>query len=247
MPPARLLRRDPIQEAVIDFRAGGATTLSDAAAAASVVSALSDRFPKHEERRKFETRIELKSGKFVTENQDEGFFGVFLSSQDDQTVAQFRRDGFTLNRLKPYTGWATLLPLVLDLWDAYVSVAHPDHVARVALRYINRLDLSLEAGKDFSSYLRSAPEIPPELPQEVAGFQTRVTIVQPDGSMANIIQTLEQSSTERMVILLDIDAYRNGPMPVGREAIRPILESLREFKNRVFFESVTETTLRFYE
>ena len=65
--------------------------------------------------------------------------------------------------------------------------------------------------------------------------------------MANIIQTLEQGSTERMVVMLDIDAYRNGPMPVGREAIRPVLESLREFKNRVFFESVTETTLRFYE
>ena len=77
MPPARPLDIDPIQEAVIDFRAGGATALSDAAAAASVVSALSDRFPKRDERRKFETRIELKGGKFVTENQIRASLGCF--------------------------------------------------------------------------------------------------------------------------------------------------------------------------
>ena len=72
---------------------------------------------------------------------------MFLRSQDDLTVAQFRADGFTMNRLKPYTGWAMLLPQVLDLWDAYVTVAQPAHVARVALRYINRLDLSLRLAK----------------------------------------------------------------------------------------------------
>jgi uncharacterized protein (TIGR04255 family) len=245
MPFPRPLSRDPIQEAVFDFRASG-TAITSGAEFEKVGSLLSTSFPKLEVRRKLATKIEFNEGKLVTTNEDEGFFGLFLKSDDDQTIAQFRPNGFTLNRLKPYTGWDSLLPRVLELWDTYVSIAKPEHVSRIALRYINRLDVPVGQGADFSTYLRAAPEVPAELPQAVSGFHTVVTIVDQDqGTMANISQQLLQSSP--LAIMLDIDAYSNGPFSADRESIKPVLERLRDFKNRIFFESLTETTLRLYE
>jgi uncharacterized protein (TIGR04255 family) len=211
MPFPRPLSRDPIQEAVFDFRASG-TAITSGAEFEKVGSLLSTSFPKLEVRRKLATKIEFNEGKLVTTNEDEGFFGLFLKSDDDQTIAQFRPNGFTLNRLKPYTGWDSLLPRVLELWDTYVSIAKPEHVSRIALRYINRLDVPVD---------------------------------QDQGTMANISQQLLQSSP--LAIMLDIDAYSNGPFSADRESIKPVLERLRDFKNRIFFESLTETTLRLYE
>ena len=247
VPPPRVLRNDPIQEAVVDFRVAGAK-LSQPTDLVSLPAALASTFPDREERKRAQTTVEFKDGALVTRDESTGFFGVFFKSADGLTIAQFRPDGFTLNRLRPYIGWDALLPLALDTWDAYVAVAQPEHVNRIALRFINRLDIPLDDDRNFESYLRAAPVVPIELPQMVAGFQTRVTLAADGGAMANIVQTSEpMTSSDRMVIFLDIDVFQSAQMPTSRNAVGAILQSLRVLKNRVFFESLTEKTLGVFE
>lgn len=82
--------------------------------------------------------MEFKEGKIVANRQDQGFLGLFLKAADELTIAQFRPDGFTVNRLRPYTGWSAILPEVLELWDIYVRVAKPEReiLAAAVPKYI---------------------------------------------------------------------------------------------------------------
>jgi uncharacterized protein (TIGR04255 family) len=103
-------------------------------------------------------------------------------------------------------------------------------------------------GRDFSNYLTAAPSVPPELPQVVSGFQTFVTIVDPATTLtANIIQSLESADASQMLVLLDIDAYKLRDQSTDENSVRGTLDELRTFKNSIFFSSLTENALRYYE
>lgn len=246
MATPRHLQTDPIREAIIDFRVLGAESRSEKDFAA-IKSALAQEFPKSDEKRRVEAKIEFRGNKFVADSSDVGFHGLFLKTQDELTIAQFRPDGFTVNRLRPYPGWDTILPLALRLWDEYVTVAKPRAVTRIALRFINALEVPLLEGRDFSVYLAAPPAVPPELPQQLSAFNSRVTIVESNDVRVHVLQSLEEAVVDRMKMLLDIDAFKTGDITPDRDVIKTVLDHLRALKNRVFFSFLTETTVRVYE
>ena len=47
-------------------------------------------------------------------------------------------------------------------------------MSRVALRYINQLELPLKHGDQFTQFLTSAPDLPEGAPQAVSQFLSRV-------------------------------------------------------------------------
>lgn len=193
-------------------------------------------------------RIEIAGGKTADpEATDLGFYGLFFKSEDGRRIAQFRGDGFTFNHLKPYSSWEQIAPEALRLWDLYVQTLQPEMVTRLALRYINRLDIPSPA--KLGEYLTAPPIIPPTLPQELSSFLTQVVIHEPGAELAaNISQTLDQSIEDsEAAVILDIDAYRFVELDPYDHQIQETLSLLHEFKNAIFFESVTETALKEYE
>ena len=73
---------------------------------------------------------------------------------------QFRINGFTFNRLKPYTSWGDILPQVKDLWSLYIDIASPESITRIAVRYINNIEIPKPDNIVFSDYLKVPPKIP---------------------------------------------------------------------------------------
>jgi len=65
------------------------------------------------------------------------------------------------------------------------------------------------------------------------------------GAAANISQALESVSEGTMI--LDIDVYKQAGFSIGGKEAWEFLEELRHFKNRIFFESITEQALRLCE
>jgi uncharacterized protein (TIGR04255 family) len=101
----------------------------------------------------------------------------------------------------------------------------------------------------FETYLRTAPVIPPELPQYISGFLTRVTIYDPKTDIAaHVAQALEASPPgNQLAVILDIDAYKQREFPTDDPAIEQTFDQLRAFKNLIFFNSLTDDTLRGFE
>lgn len=243
----RHLRRAPITEAIVDFRVMPSSDLQpDHLLRAPAL--VGPNYPKTQRPQRKEARINIRGATAATSVRDLGFMGLWLKTEDEKTVAQFRPDGFTLNRLKPYTSWGEISLEALRLWAIYLDLAKPHSVTRLALRYINRLSLPGPMA-DLAEYIVEAPRLPGTTPGIIATFRSHLTLEYAEGKMkANVHRALETSiETPGPSLLFDIDVYRPGPLDPRGDALSGALLGLRDYKNRIFFEGLTERLVRDFE
>lgn len=248
MATPRHLANAPIREAIVDVRVKARQDFK-AEQFRDLVSQLAPTHPVVEEQRGFEAVVEFgPGGPRPPRTTEARLRGLIFKSADQLDLAQFRVDGFTVNRLKPYTSWSQIFPRALEFWRGYVRVARPEMVTRLALRYINRIGLPRNL-RDFGEVMLGPPPVPADLPQELSRFLTRVTVHDPEtGLSAHVLQALETDpSAERANLILDIDAFGEEHVEPDSERIRGTFEALHEFKNRIFFGSLTEQTVERYE
>jgi uncharacterized protein (TIGR04255 family) len=169
--------------------------------------------------------------------------GYDFLSGDERQIVQVRLDGFTFSRLAPYDCWETFRKEARRLWELYRAVVEPVSVTRVAVRYINRLDLPLPL-EDFKDYLRTVPEVSPDLPQGLSGLLMQLAIPQEDlGAVLLLNEALLPSpDPDTVSILLDIDLFRELETSIDEEELWPILDQFRIRKNDVFEACITERT-----
>ena len=108
------------------------------------------------------------------------------------------------------------------------------------MRYINLLNLPLPL-KDFKEYILTTPEIAPNLPQGLLSFLMRLVI--PDErskSIAIVTETIEPVKEDTVPLIFDIDVFREGTFDPERPEIWEAMEQLRQLKNEIFFNSITE-------
>lgn len=246
MAKQRYLRNAPIIEAIIDFRVKLPSGFNPEDFL-SLSREVSDRYPKNEPRRIFTGAFGIKEDKpFIEKPEMKGIQGYIYKSEDERNIAQFRIDGFTFSRLDPYTEWESVLSEAKSLWEIYSSKSLPELISRIAVRYINRLDLPLPM-QGFEKYLTAPPPIPESLPQETSQFLTKIVIHEADIT-ANIIQALTKSpKPEHIGVILDIDVYRADKLGIDESSVWSEFARLREMKNRIFFGSITENVARLYE
>jgi uncharacterized protein (TIGR04255 family) len=231
------LQNAPITEALLDIRVELPldTTLQSLE---RVHDRINKEYPVRRERIDFTARFDTNARSVsMQELRNTGFF---FWSTDERQAMQARLDGFALSRLKPYDSWGRLRDEARKLWNVYVQTAEPLRITRVALRYINRLELPQPV--QFEDYLRTFPHLSEACPQIVSGLFMRVATERgPDRVI--ISEAIEEQSTEahRVPIILDIDASRIVDIPIAAEEDAwSALEELRKLKNEVFFGSITE-------
>ena len=247
MAKLRHLRNAPITEAIIDLRIVASAQFT-AETFLPLKEQLAAAYPHAIERRGIEARFEFSASHVgVHQTSDLGLQGIFFKSTDERLIAQFRTDGFTLNRLEPYTSWTELFPEAMRLWKLYVEVTQPERVTRLALRYINHLRIPAP-GAPLQQYIVSPPVVPAGLPQLLSTFLTQVVIHEPSsGIAAKIRQALEKGlQLEAATIILDIDAFKPVDLTPDSAEIEDTFQRLHDFKNDVFFASVTDLILEQY-
>lgn len=249
MARARHLNNPPIKEALVDIRVAEGPAFQREKLDV-LKGDLTSRYPKAEDRRRIQAVLDLSTGRSVSSTKDLGWLGLFLTSGDGTSTAQFRPDGFTSNKLPPYVSADSMFGEALDLWQRYVEVAHPKAVIRLALRYINVLQLPFKGGDDFRRFLTAAPDMPDDSPQRlISDFVTRVTFLDPDRrAKAIVTQQLQLAPAKGGPIpfVIDIDVFQEAEIGIHREQLEPRLQSLRQMKNDLFFSSLTEETLEPY-
>lgn len=236
-----LLKNAPITEALIDIRIRVKEDFS-VDRFLLLHDAVSSRYPQKKSRHKWEGRFEFKKGESPISASAETVDGYIFTSIDGKQLFQARIDGFTFNKLKPYDKWETFRDEAIRLWQLYKGVVSPE-ITRVALRFINKVEIPLSPQEtlDFDDYLTAGPVVPQGLPQGMGSFLTRIVIHDPDIDAAAIItQAFEQIVDTKFVpIIFDIDVFKQREV-MGEEEAWQALEKLRHFKNKIFFESITE-------
>jgi len=169
--------------------------------------------------------------------------GYAYRSNDEKNIFQVRKDGFTHNRLAPYTEWQSFSSEARRLWALYKGAAGPTVVEMIGLNYIN--EFYLPFGLSFEKYFRTYVEVPKELPQNLIGFSFSYQLLIPgDAGLLQIAQGYGPiKKPDHSTVILNIQTSKQINRAVGEiaeEELWAMFESLRFAKSQAFEACITD-------
>jgi uncharacterized protein (TIGR04255 family) len=230
-------RRAPITEAVIELRF--AQTI-DSETVQKAVRRVRSEYTFEEPETGISAQLDMAAQKAEFQH---AWSGVKLSSLERTDLSMFRTNGFACSRLAPYLGWEAFQPRATRDWDALRATTGPLALARIGVRYINRIDVPVatDVGIRVEDYLNVGPRSP-EVDEPITGFT--VQIVRPLG-VDDCGVILNSATVESPLIgfasfLLDLDVYREKDLPRRDDELWALIERMRHHKNRVFESCITD-------
>lgn len=243
----------PIVEAIVDIdcELPPGVNLSDLEVSAS--DSLRDSYPQLQKRLLQQVQIR-QQGDAAPEHEfsNGGLDTLLFRSADNRQLTQFRSSGYSFNRLAPYEGMDVYLPEIKRTWENYRTIARPLRIGKIGLRTVNRIALPLntEGGVELETYLQTGPRLPKVAGRALSftGFLNQHQIVDQDtGHQANIALAIEGKKEGKLILLLDIDAFDLRPRETLEwTEIVPVINSLRNLKNELFFNTITKECLNLY-
>lgn len=232
--------RSPLTEAVIDIRVALPEVIT-LETLAQIQAGQEDSYPTRQDAIFVQGQLSTDPG-VPPATGSRTHTGYRFVSQDERQVIQARRDGFTFSRLAPYESWESFRAEGQRWWLRYREFTQPKTIQRVAVRYINRLDLPLPLN-DFKDYLRTVPEVSPDMSQELDGYFMQLRLPQPDlKAMLLLNEALipPPPAPPTVSVLLDIDLFREVEPPQTEAELWNFFELLRQRKNQIFEACITD-------
>jgi uncharacterized protein (TIGR04255 family) len=244
------LGQAPIIEAVLDIDCDLPVTVNRDELEKAARAALHGRYP-HFKQQFIQTHLVTSNGEEPPQmktNEVRGAMQFF--TEDRKQLVQFRPNGFSFNRLAPYTTLDDYLPDIEAAWHLFEELAHPVQIRKVGLRMINRMLLPMEDGQiNFSEFLQVSPRLPATgLRLMFSGFLDQHLAVDMDTkNQVNIVKTTEMLEGDKLPMILDIEAFHEShEAPPAWPELLERIQSLRNLKNRVFQHTLTPRCLNLF-
>lgn len=249
MAKVRHLENAPVREALIDIQFEPRVEFE---AINRFAGSLASEFPGQHDM--WEALVGFNvEGAQASANTSHAVIGKRMDTEVNPHVLQCRTSGFTFSRLAPYIEWERLRDDAKRLWCAFASEVGSHTVKRVAVRYINEIKIPLPI-KDFGDYLVCPPKVPESLPQAISGFLQRVVIPDEESHCISVVNQLFEglsvlpNGQQAISVILDIDVFRQTEIDSSKvDEIFVMLDALRDQKNRMFFEHLTEPAVEMFE
>ncbi|MDZ4837521.1 MAG: TIGR04255 family protein [Candidatus Melainabacteria bacterium] len=237
----------PITEAIIDIQVEARSGM-DLSFLEEVANSVRSDYPKRKDSRVFEGIVEFGPSLPVKTTASEQHDGFVLTDESEKLVLQVKLSGFTLSRLHPYTNWEEFRDEANRLWEIYKNQTLPKSIARIAVRYLNKLDIPLPV-RDLRDYLRTYPELSSDMEPQIVGYFMQLQCPQPSlKATAVLTQGMIAPTVPNVVsILLDIDLSRSHALPTEEEALWELLDQFRHAKNKIFEASITDRMRKLFQ
>jgi uncharacterized protein (TIGR04255 family) len=248
--PSTQLRNPPIVEAVFDVDCDLPPGFDLAALETPSHARFGDRYPKFRAQFLQEHKIETTDDtppKMSTRLAVQAF--QFLHD-DEKQIVQVRAQGFSFNRLAPYTSLDDYLPEIERTWRLYVDLVSPVQIRAIRLRYINRILLPMTANTvDLDEFLKIGPRLPDEERLRLSGFLSQQAAIEKDtGHQVNLVLTAQPPVNETLPIILDITVASAVIVePADWSSILRLVGSLRSLKNRIFVNTLTPKCIELFQ
>lgn len=239
MAEIRYLADAPISEAVLDVRIPGPPP-AHAQTLRELLASL-EPFPEIQDLKQGSIAFRLSpDGEPESRTEGAEVVGVRGTTEDGLWVVQYRHDGLTFSRLRPYPGWSKFLDRARPFVERFIEAVRPPFIERLALRYINVFRLPNPC--DPAEYFVAPPSLPESLRLQVGSLVSRLTVGDPStGLQAHVAHVLQDDiRPDSMGMILDIDVFRVARLEAEASRLWADLDELRELKNRIFFESITD-------
>ncbi|MEE8483771.1 MAG: TIGR04255 family protein [Nitrospinota bacterium] len=243
-----MLSKAPIAEAVIEFRFSPDSSL-DFSALKKMGDTITDKFPLKEEKALKEMKWHFSKKEPLPQLKDLGPVMLILSSTEKNRVVQLRTDRYAFSSVGPYSTWNEFSTEAMNVWQRFDIGERINSFSRVGVRYINNLNLPKDRNY-LERYLSRPPKIPENVSGGIEGFLNRVIIKNseiPASSTIALALDHNKISEESLPVILDIDVFYSDFMEYNEGMILDVLEKLRNFKNDIFFNSLTEEGIGLYK
>ncbi|WP_079415353.1 TIGR04255 family protein [Thiomonas intermedia] len=235
----------PIAEAVIDLRVADPGKI-EVSSLERIRSAVSDRLPIVLPTYNVTMGVQMggeRGGMSASFQNSQEPFGYRYSAEDKSRVLQAQKIGFSYSHLPPYTEWPQFSGEARDYWEKFLSATSAKDVARVAVRVINKINIS-ESTFDTRKYLNIYPNVPKDFPPS-GRFDMRLEIGMDDvapGARALINVKGGKSQASISELVLDFDISVESKMDANDNMIWEILDAFSSAKNRLFEACITDNT-----
>jgi uncharacterized protein (TIGR04255 family) len=232
--------RPPITEAVVEIRFGAPV---DQQVLEKVSSALHDEYPHQQPIQNFEVEFNVVagSGNPPTTRLNETA-GLKRMSQEMTELLILWPSTFLMSQLAPYPGWDNFLARFVHDWKAWKRIAGYQKLVRVGLRFVNRVDVPIDANVTESShYLTFSADIPPKL-GPVAAYAVQAQFPPDHNGLKVTLNSglIPSPLPDRISLLLDQDIALEQDVPQRDDEIVSLLGAMREKKNLVFEVCITD-------
>jgi uncharacterized protein (TIGR04255 family) len=222
--------RAPILEAALRIKMAESIP---AAAVGALHARLAESYPTKEQ--VFET-VDVESEAIVPGTSK--FVGYDFLSDDGKRYVAARTDAISFGQLSPYDRWETFSAEAQRVWELYRTV-NIASIQRISLRYINRIEIRVPVD-DLRRYLRTLPQIAPELPHVIKNFLMRLELPAENGVELVILQgTVKTANPDVVALMLDIEVSASvDGLSDGEMWLR--FGTLRVQKNDTFEHCITD-------
>ena len=164
--------------------------------------------------------------------------GLRLSTLDKKHIVQIKDTGLTVSIVNGYNGWEELNKQAKNLWKQYIEALSPLAITRVAVRYINRIDIPF-LRFELEDYFKVYPKVFDDV--DLSGFFVQLQFPQKQGGTAIIHEAVTTpASPGSTSILLDLDIFDNCNFKPSDNKVWERFEILREQKNLLFENCLTD-------
>ncbi|QOJ24697.1 MAG: TIGR04255 family protein [Gammaproteobacteria bacterium] len=245
------LSNAPIKEAIIDIQIDLDSEQSDFDHQ-SLSAKISGEYTKQEPISEAHVAFEINTkGESVFNNKNLGITGYRAENSKSGYVAQFRKTGMTVSKLSPYENWDSFKNEAKLLWSLYKETIPDYKLSRLAVRYINEIDIPFANDSqsiNFDDYLINSPRTPNDMSTVVSEFFSRVVIPYPElGTNVIVIQTLKDITNSHVIVILDTDVFRTNVAGLSETEMWDFFDQLRFLKNKVFKGSLTNKTMELFK
>jgi uncharacterized protein (TIGR04255 family) len=166
--------------------------------------------------------------------------------QDGSALIQVQPNILAVTHLRPYPEWPQFRALVLEQLATYAEVSGQRDVARLGLRYINRIQIPT-VKFELEDYFATVPTVGAGIPDLFQSFLMRVDILHEEPPRMTLRLTLGSLPLEApniAPILLDLDAFTvEGDIP-GIDAVPAWLNLAHDRIEAAFDKSFTDRAHR---
>jgi uncharacterized protein (TIGR04255 family) len=164
--------------------------------------------------------------------------GYVFESRDREHLLRVERTSFSYHRLRPYRDWSDLASGARRAWAIFVRRYEPEVVSSMGLRYLNHF--KLPPHEDLARYLVLLPNVPRNIDTGCEEYLLRLVLQ--DNSVPAVAEVTQLSnSRDRQGVTFDIEvSSESREYPPGEDSLWGQIDRLREYKNKLFFSSITE-------
>ncbi|MDG2533773.1 TIGR04255 family protein [Sphingomonas sp. HITSZ_GF] len=230
----------PIIEAIMEVQFAGGLNASE-------VDAVRDALAKF-----YPDRAETRQTGFVYDIATEAFDlqdarSVFrLSGNDGTEVAIVGPAGFSASQLTPYKSWEVLFERFARDWESVDTVLACRLASRLAVRYVNRIDVPMDehGTAEYEQYIASHIQLPRSIPT-IHDFYLRFALQLPEiGALATVQSAVMPQAVEgKASFALDIDVAKTEGLATDRAGLLKQLSSFRASKNNLYRQLLTDKAL----